>query len=257
MVEILEGSLEQRPNRGEVAQHARNQPDVKNTLASASDASGPRQFLDHPKPIHAPSGENLVSPLTPEEGFRSTKQSTNSTTSFSITSDQYMCTQSSANRLAQHEQADIFKPMPKRLLPFNDVCAPAEPYEDEQADEQADEPPHAGGVPNHVLDELRKADHDNGYPPWCILDIDVFEDCDESSSAELQSDPKRRQTQLVELLRKVVCQRSEKVQLCQSTAPQPDDSIAASAIIGPTKAFPGDLSNVSSAQQAAVRTSPM
>jgi hypothetical protein len=40
------------------------------------------------------------------------------------------------------------------------------------------------GVPQAVLEKIYKEDHDNGYPPWYSLDIDVFEDCDEAGAED-------------------------------------------------------------------------
>lgn len=51
---------------------------------------------------------------------------------------------------------------------FNDV--------DEVEDLSYKENPEA--TRQHLVDEIRKEDHDNGYPPWNALGLDVFEDCD-------------------------------------------------------------------------------
>jgi serine/threonine protein kinase len=61
---------------------------------------------------------------------------------------------------------------------------------------------HDVGLPAYIHEELRRADHDNGYPPWCALDIDVFEDCDENTWDSPVFDPKRRLTEIAELLQK-------------------------------------------------------
>jgi serine/threonine protein kinase len=37
-------------------------------------------------------------------------------------------------------------------------------------------------VTQDVIEAIRKTDHDNGYPPWSALDIDVFEDCEETDT---------------------------------------------------------------------------
>lgn len=61
---------------------------------------------------------------------------------------------------------------------------------EQEPSECGDEDEWTMGVPQAVLEDLYKQDHDNGYPPWYALDIDVFEDSHEDSCE--QSGPDNR-----------------------------------------------------------------
>jgi serine/threonine protein kinase len=158
--------------------------------------------LDQPRksPLRRKQEASLDSPLTPPDIVVSN--------SFAIVSDQTassMKPESSVPILANHvhletlEAMDVFKPVANPFAIVTDgACGEEECFE-----EASDLPAQPVGLPAYVLDELRKADHDNGYPPWCALEIDVFEDCDESESNTNTFNPKRRQGELAELIQRI------------------------------------------------------
>lgn len=70
-----------------------------------------------------------------------------------------------------------------------------ESEEDSEDEEESGEDNGAGGiwtmgVPQSVLEEVFKDDHDNGYPPWYSLDINVFEDCPEEGGGSREQEDK-------------------------------------------------------------------
>lgn len=54
------------------------------------------------------------------------------------------------------------------------------------------------GVPQHIMESIRKSDHDNGYPPWSALGIDVFEDVDNED--EFDAPPSMTQKERMEYM---------------------------------------------------------
>jgi hypothetical protein len=95
----------------------------------------------------------------------------------------------------EKRQIENMQPTPIEFSTLTN-CSSAE----EECVENLATQPYEVGLPAYIHEELRKADHDNGYPPWCALDIDVFEDCDENTWDYQDFDPKRRQIKLAQLL---------------------------------------------------------
>lgn len=88
-------------------------------------------------------------------------------------------------------------------------------YESDEGDEDKEESGEdhgAGGkrttgVPQSVLEAVFKDDHDNGYPPWYSLDINVFEDfpeeevgCQQTILRTLESNSSKRHARMVGFL---------------------------------------------------------
>lgn len=78
------------------------------------------------------------------------------------------------NRLEVHSE-----PVSSPLMPEY-IPSPADGEVHEETDNVAPNEESYELIRQQLIEAIRKEDHDNGYPPWNALGIDVFEDCDES-----------------------------------------------------------------------------